>query len=82
MKKKLGIISLTLVVLMISLMLGKMRTTEQVIFINEVRSWDTSAIREGYYGSDRAFGIEVVKNKIKSDDISGNKKFGNWSVLG
>ena len=67
MKKKLGIISLTLVVLMISLMLGKMRTTEQVIFINEVRSWDTSAIREGYYGSDY---IELYN--ASNEDISLN----------
>lgn len=67
MKKKLGIVLLTLAVLIISLLLGKVIKKEQVIFINEVRSWDASIIRDGYYGSDY---IELYNDS--EEDISLN----------
>ena len=31
---------------------GKLINKKQVVFINEVRSWDSAATRDGYYGSD------------------------------
>ncbi len=52
MKKKLGIIVMTLAVIVGVVATSRVLTTKQTIFINEVRSWDTSATRDGYYGSD------------------------------
>lgn len=47
-----GIIVLTLVVVVGIIVIDRRITKEQSIYINEVRSWDTAATREGYYGSD------------------------------
>lgn len=52
MKKKLGIILLTLMTVAGILMIGREKIQQQTVFINEVRSWDTAATRTGYYGSD------------------------------
>ena len=52
MKRKLSIIVLTLAAVGVILAVGKRFWKEQIIFINEVRSWDCSAARDGYYGSD------------------------------
>lgn len=52
MKKKLGIVVLTLVAAAGVLLFGSLYQKEQVIFINEVRCWDSAATRNGYYGSD------------------------------
>ena len=52
MKKKLGIIVLTLVAVAGVMVISRGITKEQIVFINEVRSWDTAATRNGYYGSD------------------------------
>lgn len=52
MKKKLSIVVLTLVVFAVFWGMDRNLTNEQLIFINEVRSWDTAATRNGYYGSD------------------------------
>lgn len=57
----------TLAVLALCLMLGKLITKEQIIFINEVRSWDASVTRESYYGSDY---IEIYNDS--DEDISLN----------
>jgi len=52
MKRKLSIVALALLAIGATLIAGKLITKEQDIYINEVRSWDTSGNREGYYGSD------------------------------
>ena len=52
MKKKIGIIALTLIAVAGIMVISGGLRKEQTIFINEVRSWDTSATRDGYYGSD------------------------------
>lgn len=52
MKKKLGIFMLTLVAVAGAVATGKLINKKQVVFINEVRSWDSAATRDGYYGSD------------------------------
>lgn len=43
---------MTLAVIVGVVATSRVLTTKQTIFINEVRSWDTSATRNGYYGSD------------------------------
>ena len=52
MKKKLGIIVLTLVAMAGVMMISKVFVPKPVIVINEVRSWDADTTRTGYYGSD------------------------------
>ena len=52
MKKKLGIFMLTLVAVAGITAISKGLNKEQFVFINEVRSWDSSSTRDGYYGSD------------------------------
>ena len=52
MKKKLGMIVLTLAAFAVFFSIGRNLSNEQLVFINEVRSWDTAATRQGYYGSD------------------------------
>ena len=68
MKKKLGIVGITLVMLSLSLVLGKLITKKQVIFINEVRSWDVAPTRDGYYGSDY---IELYNDSDEEISLNG-----------
>lgn len=68
MKKKLGIIVLTLVAVAVMMAVGKSVSEEQVIFINEVRSWDCSSARDGYYGSDY---IELYNASYEDVSLSG-----------
>lgn len=67
MKKKIGLISLTLMFVAVTLLAGKYIKKEQSIYINEVRCWDTSTIKGGYYGSDY---IEIYN--ASDEDISLN----------
>lgn len=50
--KKLGIIVISVIAIFTSVLIGRILKPEQTIFINEVRSWDSSTTRGGYYGSD------------------------------
>ena len=52
MKRKLSIVALALLIMGATLIAGKLITKEQDIYINEFRCWDTSGIRDGYFGSD------------------------------
>lgn len=67
MKRKLSIVALALLIMGATLIAGKLITKEQDIYINEVRCWDTSGNREGYYGSDY---IELYNDS--DEDISLN----------
>ncbi len=86
MKKKLGIIVLALAATIGILAVGKYFSKEQVIFINEVRSWDSSVTRDGYYGSDyielfNASDEEVsLKGWFISDDMLDLKKYQLYDV--
>ena len=81
MKKKLGIIVLTLATVIVTLVVSKRILKEQIIFINEVRSWDCAATRDGYYGSDyielyNASNEDVSLNGwYISDDVQDLKKY-------
>lgn len=65
MKKKLGIIMLAIIAIVLMATVGKRTTENQNVFINEVRSWDSAATRDGYFGSDY---IELYN--ASSEDIS------------
>lgn len=52
MKKKPGIIMLTLATVIIMIVIGSKTSEKQNVFINEVRSWDSASTRDGYFGSD------------------------------
>ena len=52
MKKKLGMIVLTLAAVVVILAVSNVITKEQIVYINEVRSWDTAGVHGGYFGSD------------------------------
>ena len=65
MKKRLGIIVLTLLILIMTLVVSKSFEEEPIIFINEVRSWDCATTRDGYYGSDY---IELYN--MSSEEVS------------
>ena len=67
MKKKVGIIVLTLAAVIGVLAVGKGITKEQIIFINEVRSWNSAATRDGYYGSDY---IELYNDSDKEISLN------------
>ena len=80
MKRKLGIIGITIMIIFVTIMVEKIMKPEQVIFINEVRCWDSSNSRTGYYGSDY---IEVYNGSEEdvslqgwylSDDVNDLKK--------
>lgn len=87
MKKKLGIIVLTLTAVAVTLVVGKSVSKEQIIFINEVRSWDCSSTRDGYYGSDyielyNASDEEVSLNGwYISDDVQELKKYQLYDAM-
>lgn len=68
MKKKVGIIVLTLAAVIGVLAVGKGITKEQIIFINEVRSWNSAATRDGYFGSDY---IELYNASDKEISLNG-----------
>lgn len=86
MKKKAGIIVLTLMAVLGVLAVDKMVIKEQDVYINEVRSWDSSVTRNGYYGSDyielyNASDEEVSLNDwFVSDDILDLKKYQLYDV--
>lgn len=52
MKKKLGIIVLTMAVAVVILLTGKLIKKDRNVYINEIRCWDTAGEKGGYYGSD------------------------------
>ena len=52
MKKKIGVVVLTLMIAAAVLIIQNRIKEQQQIYINEVRSWDCSTNRNGYYGSD------------------------------
>lgn len=66
--KKIGIIGISVIALFTSMLIGKILKPEQIIFINEVRSWDSSAKREGYYGSDY---IELYNDSQEDVSLQG-----------
>lgn len=68
MKKKFGIILLTLITVFGIVMIGRGSTQQQMVFINEVRSWDTASTRDGYYGSDY---IELYNNSDEELSLEG-----------
>ncbi len=80
MNRKLGIIVLTLLATVGVLAFGKVYTKKQIIFINEVRCWDSAATREGYYGSDYIELYNASEKEVSlngwylSDDMSDLKK--------
>lgn len=80
MKKKLSIVVLTLVAFAGFFAFGKNISREQIMFINEVRSWDSDVTRTGYYGSDyielyNASSEEVsLEGWYVSDDMTDLKK--------
>ena len=86
MNKKLGIIVLSLAAVLGVLRIGKGLSKEQIIFINEVRSWDSSATRDGYYGSDYIELYNASDEKISldgwfvSDDAQDMKKYQLYDV--
>ena len=59
---------LTLAAVGMILALGRRFSKEQIIFINEVRSWDCSAARDGYYGSDY---IELYNDSDQDISLNG-----------
>lgn len=52
MKKKIGIVALTIAAIAALMIMSKFIVKEQIIYINEVRSWDSDVRRDGYFGSD------------------------------
>ena len=86
MKKKLSIIVLTLAAVGMILALGRRFSKEQIIFINEVRSWDCSAARDGYYGSDYIELYNASDEDVSldgwyvSDDVQELKKYRLYDV--
>lgn len=80
MKRKLGIIVLTLIFAAGVIAINKGITQEQIVFINEVRSWDTAATRGGYFGSDYIELYNASEEEISlegwyvSDDSADMKK--------
>lgn len=76
MKKKLGIIVLTLAAVLGISAVSREFSKEQVIFINEVRSWDSAATRDGYYGSDY---IELYN--ASDEDVSLNGWYVSDDIL-
>lgn len=80
MKKKAGIILTTFLCLLLLLMFDREYEEDQQVFINEVRCWDASASRNGYFGSDyielyNASDSEVsLEGWFLSDDATDRKK--------
>lgn len=68
MKRKLLMISLSLLGTLGVLVVDKGYVKEQNIYINEVRSWDASTTRDGYYGS--AY-IELYNDSDQSVSLHG-----------
>ena len=86
MRKKLSIIVLTLAAVGVILAVGKRFWKEQIIFINEVRSWDCAATRDGYYGSDYIELYNASDEDVSldgwyvSDDVQELKKYRLYDV--
>lgn len=86
MKRKLSIIVLTLAAVGVILAVGKRFWKEQIIFINEVRSWDCAATRDGYYGSDYIELYNASDEDVSldgwyvSDDVQELKKYRLYDV--
>lgn len=68
MKKKLEILGGSLVIVLMIMAAGKSLKEEQIIFINEVRCWDSSTTRTGYYGSDY---IELYNDSDQDISLNG-----------
>ncbi len=80
MKKKLCMIGLTLIAIAGILAVDENISNEQMIFINEVRSWDSAVTRDGYYGSDYIELYNASKEEVSlngwyvSDDMEDLQK--------
>ena len=68
MKIKLGIIGAALFALCLIIAVDKSLEKDQIIFVNEVRAWDTSKERDGYYGSDY---IEIYNASDEAVSLDG-----------
>lgn len=68
MKKKLGALAVTVIAGIACLLIGRQQNIKQKICINEVRCWENSAKRDGYYGSDY---IELYNSSRSAVDLTG-----------
>ena len=80
MKKKLVMFILTLTAIIGVLVLVGSLSIKQTVFINEVRSWDSAATRNGYFGSDYIELYNASEEAVSlhgwyiSDDVTDLKK--------